>query len=495
WGNGSPAADSFNVYRTFGTCAAAGSFSRIATGVGGTTHLDGGVSGGVTYAYEVTGRDATGACESVPSECVEATATGACTLPPTFAGLAAAASAGSSTCTVELSWAAASPPCGGVVTYNIYRSNTPSFTPSVANRIATAVTGTSFVDASPLHQGATYYYVVRAVDAGNGAEEANSVRRSTSPAGPFVAGLPGLETFEGGESGGGFDHPGWSHAPAVGAADWVWSATEFHESGTHSWHSPSQNDTASRVLTSPLFAALPGTRLTFWHTYDFEQLFYCFDGGTLEISTDGGTTWSVLADSAFREGGFNGTLLGLSPLQGRRGWCRGGLAPLTRVVADLSAYAGPATRLRWHAGEDYSIAYPGWYVDSVSIAGVCHAAPSPPMAFYTLSPCRLIDTRGANGPRGGPALQPGGQRSFALAGACDIPPTAKALSVNVTVTQSTAPGHLAIFAADLPVPPSTSAINFSSGQTRANNAIIALAGDGSGAITVQSAVAGTVHMI
>ncbi len=494
WGNGSPPADRFNVYRAFGACAAPGAFSRIAGGVLGTAHVDGGVSGGVTYAYHVRGLDATGACESAPSGCVEATATGACTLPPEFAGLATAASAGGATCSVELSWAAASPVCDGPVTYDVYRSRTAGFTPSPANRIAGGVTGTTYLDTSPLHDGLTYHYVVRAVDAGNGAEEGNSVRRSAVPTGPFASALPSVETFEGTQSGGGFDHPGWSHGPDVGPTDWGWSTTQA-QSGTHSWHSASLGFESSRILTSPTFEAVPGTRLTFWHTHDFESPSTCFDGGTLEVSTDGGATWSVISPAAFLAGGFNGTISPFfgNPLAGAAAWC-GNLGAMSPVVADLSTYSSPATRLRWHAGDDVSIAFPGWYVDSVSITEVCHAAPSPPMAFYTLSPCRLVDTRDPAGPRGGPALQPGQQRTFVLTGACDVPPTARALSVNVTVTGPAAAGHLRLFPDDLPAP-NTSVINFSTGQTRANNAVLELATDGAGSVAVRAVTAGQVHLI
>lgn len=116
------------------------------------------------------------------------------------------------------------------------------------------------------------------------------------------------------------------------------------------------------------------------------------------------------------------------------------------------------------------------------------------LGFHSLQPCRLIDTRNPAGPLGGPALQPLAQRSFSLTGACGVPPTARALSVNVTVTQTTAAGHLTLFPADQPAP-LVSTINFVAGQTRANNAVLALSTDGSGAIRVQSGSNGTLHFL
>jgi glucose/arabinose dehydrogenase len=98
--------------------------------------------------------------------------------------------------------------------------------------------------------------------------------------------------------------------------------------------------------------------------------------------------------------------------------------------------------------------------------------------FYTVTPCRVLDTREAAGPWGAPALGAGSDRAFSIAGRCNIPATARAISINVTVTAPTDLGHLVLFPAG-GAPPTTSTINFRSGQTRANNAIVTLgpAGD------------------
>jgi hypothetical protein len=101
-----------------------------------------------------------------------------------------------------------------------------------------------------------------------------------------------------------------------------------------------------------------------------------------------------------------------------------------------------------------------------------------PLRFYTLTPCRLADTRNAAGPTGGPALSAGATRTFALGGRCGIPATAWAVSVNATVTGPTAPGNLRLFPQGTPVPASSS-LNYAAGQTRANSGVVLLgpAGD------------------
>ena len=53
-----------------------------------------------------------------------------------------------------------------------------------------------------------------------------------------------------------------------------------------------------------------------------------------------------------------------------------------------------------------------------------------PLSFYTVPPCRLLDTRNPSGATGGPALAPGVARVLTVAGTtgpCGIPATAKAL--------------------------------------------------------------------
>ena len=94
-----------------------------------------------------------------------------------------------------------------------------------------------------------------------------------------------------------------------------------------------------------------------------------------------------------------------------------------------------------------------------------------PSVFYTLAPCRLIDTRGTSGPLGGPALSANTTRTFAVAGQCGIPSSARSLSLNVTVTQPTAAGDLRLFPGGSGSLPLVSTINYGSGQTRANNAV------------------------
>ena len=115
------------------------------------------------------------------------------------------------------------------------------------------------------------------------------------------------------------------------------------------------------------------------------------------------------------------------------------------------------------------------------------------MQFYALAPCRVADTRDPPGPYGGPPLAGGANRSFVLGGRCGIPATAAAVSSNFTVTQPAAPGDLRVFpgGAALPV---VSTLNWSSGQTRANNAVVILGAATDLAVRCDQ-VAGTVQLV
>ncbi len=116
----------------------------------------------------------------------------------------------------------------------------------------------------------------------------------------------------------------------------------------------------------------------------------------------------------------------------------------------------------------------------------------PATDFHSLVLCRALDTRQ---PADGPALVSGVRQLFTVPGACGVPATAKAVVLNVTVTQATGGGYLKLHAGNASSP--TSTVNFAANQTRSNNAAVRLStnGDGTIAITPVLAGGGTVHVI
>lgn len=116
---------------------------------------------------------------------------------------------------------------------------------------------------------------------------------------------------------------------------------------------------------------------------------------------------------------------------------------------------------------------------------------APATDYYTLEPCRLLNTRQEDGP----ALASGVMELLAVHGECGIPATARALVVNVTVLDATARGNLRFHEGGLAAPVA-STINFAGGEIRANNAILplTLAERGLG-VTPLVVDGGTVHLI
>ena len=111
-----------------------------------------------------------------------------------------------------------------------------------------------------------------------------------------------------------------------------------------------------------------------------------------------------------------------------------------------------------------------------------------------MTPCRLVDTRGAAGPRGAPALIANTDRPFTLVGGCNVPAEARSLALNVTVTLAPTPGSLTFTPASA-VPIGSTTISYGTYQTRANNTIVGLGAGGDVLVHFTQPAAGGVHLI
>jgi hypothetical protein len=113
--------------------------------------------------------------------------------------------------------------------------------------------------------------------------------------------------------------------------------------------------------------------------------------------------------------------------------------------------------------------------------------------LYTVTPCRLLDTRNAYGQYGGPAVLPG-QRIFKATGQCGIPAAAKALAVNITAVTPPVAGNLRVFPGDAS-PGTSTVISFQAGVTRGNNALVMLASSGSGTLDIYNPTSTPIHVL
>jgi hypothetical protein len=115
--------------------------------------------------------------------------------------------------------------------------------------------------------------------------------------------------------------------------------------------------------------------------------------------------------------------------------------------------------------------------------------------FYTVAPCRLLDTRTQQG--GGTPVQHGTARVLDVVAVthCGVSPLATAVALNVTVTQPTGTGYLQVYPASLAQPPATSTLNYTANVTRANNALTQLSSDGKIKLRPILQSAGSTHLI
>ena len=165
----------------------------------------------------------------------------------------------------------------------------------------------------------------------------------------------------------------------------------------------------------------------------------------------------------------------------------GTAATITGVTANSVSVLAPA-----HAAGvvNVVVSKPGSSVTRTG--GFFYGNPAASSRFYTVTPCRIVDTRGGALIAGG-ALGAGAQRTWDLT-QCGIPDNAVAVSANVTVTGPTAGGYLAFYPGDA-IPLGTSTIQFLAGTTRATNTTLRLATNGTRTAGVQNASGGTVHVI
>jgi len=115
-----------------------------------------------------------------------------------------------------------------------------------------------------------------------------------------------------------------------------------------------------------------------------------------------------------------------------------------------------------------------------------------PYQYYSLTPCRVADTRNAVSTNGGPGLTTA-TRDFQIRGNCGVPVGAKAVSLNVTITNASSSSWLTLWPSGT-AKPFVSTINFdSSVNALANGAIVGLSTN-TNDLSIANAIGG-VHVI
>ncbi|MER2598352.1 MAG: S8 family serine peptidase [Caldilineales bacterium] len=144
-------------------------------------------------------------------------------------------------------------------------------------------------------------------------------------------------------------------------------------SGAQAMHATDPTTVSDQRLVSPPIVLPSGENpvvLKFWNAQSFEDFTGgCFDGGLVELSNDGGATWTPVPAADLLNDPYNGPIHSAygNPLGGLAAWC-GDPQPYLNSVIDISAYAGQTVQLRFRLGSDDSTGRTdGWNIDDVLV--------------------------------------------------------------------------------------------------------------------------------
>ena len=150
---------------------------------------------------------------------------------------------------------------------------------------------------------------------------------------------------------------------SAGVDQFVWT-TEDAFSGDYSYKTANPNNFSNITLTwNETLNIGSETHLRFAHRFNTEAN---FDGGVVEVSNDGGATWTDIGP-LFVENGYNNFVaLADNPLI--NGFCFGGNSgQWIHSVADLSTFAGQTLQMRYRFASDVLTAAEGWFIDDVEL--------------------------------------------------------------------------------------------------------------------------------
>ena len=146
----------------------------------------------------------------------------------------------------------------------------------------------------------------------------------------------------------------WTTASSPAGNPWIAHNVRSH-SAPNSFYTVDLGSVSEQNIANTASFAIGATApvLSFWHWYNSES---SWDGGVLEISTNGGSSWSDIGASNFTQNGYSGTLNSSgNPLAGRSAWT-GNSAAFVQTKVNMAPYANQATvMLRWRFGSDASV--------------------------------------------------------------------------------------------------------------------------------------------
>ena len=164
---------------------------------------------------------------------------------------------------------------------------------------------------------------------------------------------------------------------AGGTLDDVWARTA-DAAGGHFLYGRDAGSASDTFLASPAVQvnATAAFTVTLQHAYSFEgDAMTLFDGGMIEVSSDGGMTWVDATTLTTTPIAYTGALTGVSqnPLAGREAFSRSspGFPARSTLTLDFgTALAGETVQLRFRIGTDAAVGAYGWEIDDLAFAGI-----------------------------------------------------------------------------------------------------------------------------
>ena len=232
---------------------------------------------------------------------------------------------------------------------------------------ASGLPGASYTPAITLNTSVTYYWRVFA-DNACGSAGASATFHFTTLAAPgdcSPGSLPNAilnEGFEGGVN-------GWTSSGTSNT--WTLWSSNVH-SGSYAFHANAPASISDQRLVSPPIALPAGENpitLKFWNRQVMEpRTGGCYDGGILEVSTNGGGAWTQILDADLLTDPYDGLVSSSysNPLANLRAWC-GDPQDWLNSLVDVSDYAGQTVQFRFRLGTDNGVGREGWSIDDVVV--------------------------------------------------------------------------------------------------------------------------------
>ena len=166
-------------------------------------------------------------------------------------------------------------------------------------------------------------------------------------------------------------NPPWSRDG--NGAEVIWTRAEIDPT-SHVWHGNDSGAPTDTQLVSPALQVGDGDfTIAFDHAFSFEADTVFWDGGVIELSSDGGASWTDI--SAFADPGYVGVITDTSGnvLGGRMAYSATNPSfPATDAVSlDLGTQlAGQTVLVRFRIGTDAAAGAPGWTIDNIAFGGI-----------------------------------------------------------------------------------------------------------------------------